>query len=198
MEGGAAFHPPAPGFKAGFNWIVAAVPWPLVWPRFVCPALIGFAAPARTESRTRPKAAANKMRLRIRCALIVRINLVFHCHCSFRTDVQRPDAVALVEPVLHRPATKSQHFLNTSRVCALCIADTVTGKLLCPLEDRRYVSAGYPTGARGRMPVYTAASPRVSSSSTATARSYMAFASSCELPTAVIPVLPSSPKALIM
>jgi hypothetical protein len=40
--------------------------------------------------------------------------------------------------------------------------------------------------------------PRVSSSSTPTARSYMAFASSCELPTAVSPVLPNSPKALIM
>src|SRR5882757_7526420 len=53
----------------------------------------------------------------------------------------------------------------------------------------------------GRSPLYrsndsTNQTFRVSSSRTAIARSYKAFASSCELPTAVIPVLPSSPRAL--
>ena len=51
------------------------------------------------------------------------------------------------------------------------------------------VGVGVPHGT------VTAISPRVSSSKTAIARSYVAFASSCELLTAVRPVLPSSPKA---
>jgi len=56
----------------------------------------------------------------------------------------------------------------------------------------------YPTLREAECLCYTAASPRVSSSRTAIARSYKAFASSWELPTAVRPVLPSSPRALIM
>jgi len=124
------------------------------------------------------------------------VNLALHCGGVLSATQGRFGGTRT--SVLGRPVTKNQHFLNTSRVSAICITDTATGKLLCLLEHQRYVSAGYQTPGEAECLCYTAASPRVSSSRTAIARSYRAFASSWELPTAVRPVLPSSPRALIM
>lgn len=163
------------------------------WPCFAWRSRDCGTAPAQMESRIRAKAEAIKCaskKMRLHSA----VNLALHCRSSSRLRV---DAVALVHPFYARLPQK----INTSEYIARLWnlhsqhADRLTTK---PVWSIGPVITGTRRYERQNGLCYTAASARVSSSRTAIARSYKAFASSWELPTAVRPVLPSSPRALIM
>jgi hypothetical protein len=105
---------------------------------------------------------------------------------------------------------KAWFLRRKSNLCFLCllslpkacspwrVAAKAFGVAFCKTLCGSPASTLQPFNALTLQPRNASPAPRVSSSRTATARSYRALASSRELPTAVRPVLPNSPRALIM
>ena len=110
---------------------------------FRCASANGIAHSGQKQKQI--KCDSKKMRLNSS------VNLALHCGSVLSTTQGRCGGTRT--SVLRRPATKNQHFLNTSRVCAICIPDTATGKLLCLLRASGIRQCWIPDATRGRMPV---------------------------------------------